>query len=142
MTALTEAELKCLKTYASKHYTQKQLDWFIKRFGETRIRTRFYVSNWDKDRPLYMRCPTDPYFLENCCGVAELRSTGLSLNELNDCMLDFWTNNAKHVIATCNHKQKKVFAMLKKWGFSVVKDWTVNPNTGNKIAVLMYTFPD
>ena len=142
---LTKEELDALKKTA-KRYKPKQWAWAQKQWTPEQFRrylTR--TDSWGERLPELRNTGLYSGFIEHNCGVGN--GTGVQCavtinTPIHQHMLRHWLSNRKHVIVTCNSKQTELCKRWIDYGFEVVRDWTMNPNTGREIIVLMYSFPD
>lgn len=77
----------------------------------------------------------------NCCGYAEVYVGNAVDSAIKNRMAYAWVARNAGVIASINWEQARLLDELTTLGFRVVQDWHVNPNSGNKIMMLIFTFP-
>lgn len=70
------------------------------------------------------------------CGMAELYATHLTKKNLLLAEMSLVADNVGAAVVTLNYGQRRKLPWLLEAGWTLVQDWMVNPNSGNKICLL------
>ena len=136
---LTESQIIILKDHVCHYFTGSRRDdyweWGRKFFGDKALMIHCFPG---KPWPVIMSTAGVATIFPHCCGYAEME---IEYGKWKGRLCHAWVSRKAGVIASINTKQSPYLKELTELGFRVVQDWHVNPNSGAKIMLLMFTFP-
>lgn len=141
---LTPNQRALLYNYIGAYMPKEYVEWGLNFFGVEEV-AKYLTSDAirrgypDFHGPISRGSATG---FTACCGYAEMHVSGIGYAKLWKQHLCFaWLARKAGVICTINWEQQNCLEPLQKLGFNIVDAWRFNPNSGNKIMMLLYTFP-